>query len=89
MNHIFTPHRNAKSPQILEIYRTLVCCVETSSFSAVATELNTFQLTIPRRAAFMARHPEIQFDLVVQNRTTDLVEEGVDLALPALDTTQD
>ncbi len=36
---------------------------------------------IPRLAAFMARHPGIEIDLVMQDRTTDLVEEGVDLAL--------
>jgi DNA-binding transcriptional LysR family regulator len=36
---------------------------------------------IPRLGAFMARHPELDIDLVMQDRTTDLVEEGVDLAL--------
>jgi DNA-binding transcriptional LysR family regulator len=36
---------------------------------------------IPRLAAFMARHPELDIDLVMQDRATDLVEEGVDLAL--------
>lgn len=140
----------------LALYRTFVRCVEASSFSAVAAELNTSQPTIsrqvaaledhlgcllfqrttraltltddgrtfyelalaaldaveqaeaavgrrrgrvtgrlrlacagvfgrlhviPRLAAFMARHPEIEIDLVMQDRTTDLVEEGVDLAL--------
>lgn len=36
---------------------------------------------IPRLGAFMDRYPELEVDLVMQDRTTDLVEEGVDLAL--------
>jgi DNA-binding transcriptional LysR family regulator len=36
---------------------------------------------IPRLGAFMARFPELDIDLVMQDRPTDLVEEGVDLAL--------
>jgi DNA-binding transcriptional LysR family regulator len=36
---------------------------------------------IPRLGAFMARHPDLDIDLVMQDRTTDLVEEGVNLAL--------
>jgi DNA-binding transcriptional LysR family regulator len=36
---------------------------------------------IPRLGAFMARYPDLEIDLVMQDRTTDLVEEGVDLAL--------
>jgi DNA-binding transcriptional LysR family regulator len=36
---------------------------------------------IPRLGAFMVRFPELDIDLVMQDRTTDLVEEGVDLAL--------
>lgn len=36
---------------------------------------------IPRLPAFMARHPEIEIDLVMHDRFTDLIEEGVDLAL--------
>ena len=36
---------------------------------------------IPHLADFLARHPELQLDLVMDDRTTDLVEEGVDVAL--------
>lgn len=36
---------------------------------------------IPRLGAFMDRYPGVEIDLVMQDRTTDLVEEGVDLAL--------
>lgn len=36
---------------------------------------------IPRLEAFMARHPDIEIDLVMHDRFTDLIEEGVDLAL--------
>jgi DNA-binding transcriptional LysR family regulator len=36
---------------------------------------------IPRLPAFMDRYPEIEINLVMQDRATDLVEEGVDLAL--------
>jgi DNA-binding transcriptional LysR family regulator len=36
---------------------------------------------IPRLGAFMNRYPDVEIDLVMQDRTTDLVEEGVDLAL--------
>ncbi|MCA3417340.1 MAG: LysR family transcriptional regulator [Roseomonas sp.] len=36
---------------------------------------------IPRLAAFMERHPGLDIDLVMQDSTTDLIEEGVDLAL--------
>jgi DNA-binding transcriptional LysR family regulator len=36
---------------------------------------------IPRLATFMARYPGLDIDLVMQDRTTDLIEEGVDLAL--------
>lgn len=30
---------------------------------------------------FMRRHPEIEIDLVLTNRTVDLIEEGIDLAI--------
>lgn len=36
---------------------------------------------IPRLGALMDRHPGLEIDLVMQDRATDLVEEGVDLAL--------
>lgn len=36
---------------------------------------------ITRLPAFMDRHPEIQVDLVIHDRFTDLIEEGIDLAL--------
>lgn len=35
----------------------------------------------PRLAGFMARHPEIELELVVRNRIGDLVAEGFDIAL--------
>jgi DNA-binding transcriptional LysR family regulator len=36
---------------------------------------------IPLLPDFMARHPALEVDLVMEDRTTDLVEEGVDVAL--------
>lgn len=36
---------------------------------------------IPRLPLLLARYPDLEVDLVMQDRTTDLVEEGVDLAL--------
>lgn len=36
---------------------------------------------IPRLEAFMTRHPGIEIDLVMHDRFTDLIEEGIDLAL--------
>jgi DNA-binding transcriptional LysR family regulator len=36
---------------------------------------------IPHLPDFLARHPALHLDLVMDDRTTDLVEEGVDVAL--------
>ena len=36
---------------------------------------------IPHLPDFLARHPALQLDLVMDDRTTDLIEEGVDVAL--------
>jgi len=36
---------------------------------------------IPRLPTFMARHPEIEIDLVMHDRFSDLIEDGIDLAL--------
>jgi DNA-binding transcriptional LysR family regulator len=36
---------------------------------------------IPRLPAFMERHPEVEVDLVMHDRFTDLIEEGIDLAI--------
>jgi DNA-binding transcriptional LysR family regulator len=36
---------------------------------------------IPRLPAFIERYPEIEIDLVMHDRFTDLIEEGIDLAL--------
>lgn len=36
---------------------------------------------IPRLSALMTRYPDLDVDLVMQDRSTDLVEAGVDLAL--------
>jgi DNA-binding transcriptional LysR family regulator len=35
----------------------------------------------PAIAAFMARHPEVRFDVSLSDRVVDLVEEGLDLAI--------
>src|SRR5919198_2310557 len=35
----------------------------------------------PAIAQFMAQHPEVRFDVVLSDRTVDLVEEGLDLAI--------
>jgi DNA-binding transcriptional LysR family regulator len=36
---------------------------------------------VPRLSAFLARHPEVAIDLVMNDGFTDLVEEGIDLAI--------
>lgn len=36
---------------------------------------------VPRLSAFLARHPEVAIDLVMNDGFTDLVEEGLDLAI--------
>ncbi len=36
---------------------------------------------VPRLRAFLARHPEVAIDLVMNDGFTDLVEEGIDLAI--------
>jgi DNA-binding transcriptional LysR family regulator len=36
---------------------------------------------IPHLAAFLAAHPELSIDLVLEDRPVDLLEEGIDLAL--------
>jgi len=36
---------------------------------------------VPRLPAFMAAHPELDIDLVMDDRPIDLIEEGVDVAL--------
>lgn len=44
----------------------------------------SFQI-VPRLAAFLAGHPGLSVDLVLDDRRIDLVEEGVDLAIRAGD----
>lgn len=36
---------------------------------------------VPKLPAFMARHPDVEIDLLLEDRNVDLVEEGVDVAL--------
>lgn len=36
---------------------------------------------LPHLPAFLAAHPELSIDLVLEDRTVDLLEEGIDLAL--------
>lgn len=36
---------------------------------------------IPHLPEFLARHPALEMDLVMEDRSTDLVEEGIDVAL--------
>src|SRR5262249_30940334 len=36
---------------------------------------------IPHLQNFLAQHPALQLDLVMDDRTTDLIEEGIDVAL--------
>jgi DNA-binding transcriptional LysR family regulator len=36
---------------------------------------------VPRLPAFLAAHPDLAIDLVLDDRTIDLIEEGVDIAL--------
>ena len=36
---------------------------------------------VPRLPAFLERHPDLELDLVLDDRNIDLVEEGIDLAL--------
>ncbi len=36
---------------------------------------------VPRLPAFLAAHPDVQVDLLLEDRNVDLVEEGVDVAL--------
>lgn len=64
---------------------------ETLAGSAAATARGTLRLTCshalgvqrlaPAIARFVARHPELRFDVSVAERTIDLVEEGFDLAV--------
>ncbi len=36
---------------------------------------------VPRLAEFLARHPELALDIVLDDRNTDLIESGIDVAL--------
>jgi DNA-binding transcriptional LysR family regulator len=36
---------------------------------------------IPHLAEFLAKHPALEMDLVMEDRSTDLIEEGIDVAL--------
>lgn len=38
-------------------------------------------LIVPRLPAFLARHPDIEIDVLLDDRIIDLVSEGIDLAL--------
>lgn len=38
-------------------------------------------LIVPRLPAFLARHPELEIDIVLDDRVIDLVAEGIDVAL--------
>lgn len=38
-------------------------------------------LIVPRLPAFLARHPDIEIDVLLDDRVIDLVSEGIDLAL--------
>lgn len=64
---------------------------ESAATSSAATPRGTLRLTCshtlgvqriaPAIASFVARHPDIRFEVIVADRIVDLVEEGVDLAI--------